>query len=131
MNFVPLTLNVSLTTQILEYCEYHKEEPPPAPNDESQDGTSNPPRARTTEISEWDQKFMAVDQEMLFDIILGAHYLDIKPLLSVLLNRTPDIPDIITVIWAAKPSPTWSKAKHLKKSGKYSGLSMTLLLRKR
>jgi S-phase kinase-associated protein 1 len=39
---------------------------------------------------------MAVDQEMVFDIILGANYLEIKPLVSVLLDRTPDIPDIIT-----------------------------------
>ncbi|KAH8977985.1 hypothetical protein EDB92DRAFT_1270509 [Lactarius akahatsu] len=48
---------------------------------ESQDET----RKRTTDISEWDQKFIAVDhwQETLFEIILAANYLDIKPLLSV------------------------------------------------
>lgn len=40
-------------------------------------------RKRTTEIGEWDQKFIAVDQEMLFEIILAANYLDIKPLLCV------------------------------------------------
>jgi S-phase kinase-associated protein 1 len=38
-------------------------------------------RKRTTDIGEWDQKFIAVDQEMLFEIILAANYLDIKPLL--------------------------------------------------
>ena len=38
-------------------------------------------RKRTTDISEWDQKFITVDQEMLFAIILAANYLDIKPLL--------------------------------------------------
>jgi S-phase kinase-associated protein 1 len=96
MDFVPLIPNVFLTIQILEYCEHHKDEPLPAPNDELQDGISNPRRARTTEISEWDQKFMAVDQEMVFDIILGANYLEIKPLVSVLLDRTPDISEIIT-----------------------------------
>lgn len=40
-------------------------------------------RKRTTDIAEWDQKFIAVDQEMLFEIILAANYLDIKPLLCV------------------------------------------------
>ena len=40
-------------------------------------------RKRTTDISEWDQKFITVDQEMLFEIILAANYLDIKPLLCV------------------------------------------------
>lgn len=38
-------------------------------------------RKKTTDIGEWDQKFIAVDQEMLFEIILAANYLDIKPLL--------------------------------------------------
>ena len=30
------------------------------------------------DIDEWDQKFMQVDQEMLFEIILAANFLDIK-----------------------------------------------------
>lgn len=38
---------------------------------------------RTTDISEWDQKFLSVDQEMLFEIILAANYLDIRPLLDI------------------------------------------------
>jgi S-phase kinase-associated protein 1 len=45
--------------------------------DENQDES----RKRSTDISEWDQKFITVDQEMLFEIILAANYLDIKPLL--------------------------------------------------
>jgi hypothetical protein len=64
--------------QVLEYCEHHRGEPLPVA-DESQDET----RKRTTDISEWDQKFITVDQEMLFEIILAANYLDIKPLLFV------------------------------------------------
>ena len=67
-------------SQVLEYCEHHRGEPLPAADaDASQDET----RKRTTDISEWDQKFITVDQEMLFEIILAANYLDIKPLLCV------------------------------------------------
>jgi S-phase kinase-associated protein 1 len=62
--------------QVLEYCEHHRGEPLPTTDSESRD-----------EISEWDQRFIAtVDQEMLFDIILAANYLDIKPLLLVPRN---------------------------------------------
>src|ERR1700733_10836990 len=68
-------------TQVLEYCEHHRGERLPTTDAESQDET----RKRTTDISEWDQKFIAVDQEMLFEIILAANYLDIKPLLYVLI----------------------------------------------
>ena len=65
---------------MLEYCEHHRGEPlPSADADQNQDET----RKRTTDISEWDQKFITVDQEMLFEIILAANYLDIKPLLYV------------------------------------------------
>ena len=66
--------------QVLEYCEHHRGEPLPAADaDSNQDET----RKRSTDISEWDQKFITVDQEMLFEIILAANYLDIKQLLCV------------------------------------------------
>lgn len=63
--------------KILEYCEYHKDDVVPATEDESDR------IKRTTDISEWDQKFLSVDQEMLFEIILTANYLDIRPLLDI------------------------------------------------
>lgn len=62
---------------MLEYCSHHRADPP-APADEGEDS-----RKRTTEIADWDAKFINVDQEMLFEIILAANYLDIKPLLDV------------------------------------------------
>ena len=57
---------------------------PAADSDSNQDDS----RKRTTDISEWDQKFITVDQEMLFEIILAANYLDIKPLLYVLFPES-------------------------------------------
>ena len=62
----------------MEYCDHHRKDPLPS-SDESADDS----RKRTTDINEWDQKFIQVDQEMLFEIILAANYLDIKPLLWV------------------------------------------------
>ncbi|KAG6038094.1 E3 ubiquitin ligase complex SCF subunit scon-3 [Claviceps citrina] len=77
-NPIPIpNVNESVLRKVVEWCEHHRLDPPQAQDDES-DG-----RRRTTDIEEWDQKFMQVDQEMLFEIILAANYLDIKPLLDV------------------------------------------------
>jgi S-phase kinase-associated protein 1 len=35
------------------------------------------------DIDEWDKKYMEVDQNMIFDIILAANYLDIRLLLDL------------------------------------------------
>lgn len=50
--------------KVIEWCEYHKNDPPTSDTEE----TDN--RKKATDIDEWDQKFMQVDQEMLFEIIL-------------------------------------------------------------
>ncbi|KAJ7940466.1 Skp1 family, tetramerization domain-containing protein [Mycena leptocephala] len=65
---IPLpNVSSSVLKKVLEYCEHHRGEPlPAADSEQSQDET----RKRTTDISEWDQKFITVDQEMLFEIIL-------------------------------------------------------------
>ncbi|KAI0602859.1 S-phase kinase-associated protein 1A [Biscogniauxia sp. FL1348] len=63
--------------KVIEWCERHRNDPPSTNEDESDN------RKKTTDIDEWDQKFMQVDQEMLFEIILASNYLDIKPLLDV------------------------------------------------
>jgi S-phase kinase-associated protein 1 len=63
--------------KVIEWCEHHRNDPQPAQDDQDDS------RKRTTDIDEWDQKFMDVDQEMLFEIILAANYLDIKSLLDV------------------------------------------------
>ncbi|KAF3079708.1 hypothetical protein TWF569_008042 [Orbilia oligospora] len=70
-------VNEGVLRKVIEWCEHHRNDPPP-PADEDSDS-----RKKSTDIEEWDQKFMQVDQEMLFEIILAANYLDIKPLLDV------------------------------------------------
>lgn len=70
-------VNGSVLTKVIEWCEHHKNDPAPTADEETDS------RKKSTDIEEWDQKFMQVDQEMLFEIILAANYLDIKPLLDV------------------------------------------------
>lgn len=77
-NPIPIpNVNEAVLRKVIEWCEHHKNDPPQAQDDESD------ARKKTTDIEEWDQKFMQVDQEMLFEIILASNYLDIKPLLDV------------------------------------------------
>jgi len=70
-------VNEQVLKKVIEWCEHHKNDPATTPDDDSDS------RKKTTDIEEWDQKFMQVDQEMLFEIILASNYLDIKPLLDV------------------------------------------------
>lgn len=57
-------VNESVLKKVIEWCEHHKNDPTTSPDDDSDS------RKKTTDIEEWDQKFMQVDQEMLFEIIL-------------------------------------------------------------
>lgn len=75
---IPISnVNEAVLKKVIEWCDHHKADPP-ATNEDDADS-----RKKTTDIEEWDQKFMQVDQEMLFEIILAANYLDIKALLDV------------------------------------------------
>ena len=57
-----------MLNKVLEWCAHHKADPQTTNDDDSDS------RKKTTDIEEWDQKFMQVDQEMLFEIILvGGH----------------------------------------------------------
>lgn len=70
-------VNAGVLKKVIEWCTHHRADPPTAADDDSDS------RKKTTDIDEWDAKFMQVDQEMLFEIILAANYLDIKALLDV------------------------------------------------
>jgi len=70
-------VNEAVLKKVIEWCTHHRSDPPATTDDDSDS------RKKTTDIEEWDQKFMQVDQEMLFEIILAANYLDIKALLDV------------------------------------------------
>lgn len=65
--------------KVIEWCTHHRSDAaPPA----EEDATAARPRG-SEDISEWDEDFVKVDQATLFEMILAANYLDIKPLLDL------------------------------------------------
>ncbi|KAK3813308.1 MAG: E3 ubiquitin ligase complex SCF subunit sconC, variant [Benniella sp.] len=74
---IPLhNVNAKVLEKVIEYCKHHCEDPYDEPEDDD-------PRKRKHEMEEWDKNFMDVGQEMIFDLILAANYMDIKPLLDL------------------------------------------------
>lgn len=78
-----LQVNESVLKKVIEWCEHHKNDPPAAADDDSDS------RKKTTDIEEWDQKFMQVDQEMLFEIILVSYYISTFKSLLTSMSRLP------------------------------------------
>lgn len=80
-NPIPLP-NVTGTVldKVIEYCKYHLEHPETSttPNEAERKEDK-----RTDNILPWDMTYMKVEQKTIFDIILAANYLDIKPLLDL------------------------------------------------
>jgi hypothetical protein len=66
----PLTTSLQVAKHVLRkalaWCAQHKNDPSPTQFDDAD------ARKKTTDIEEWDQKFMQVDRKMLFEIILAA-----------------------------------------------------------
>lgn len=62
--------------KVIEYCKYHLEHPTPVSEEKKEEKS-------TENISPWDQDFCKVEQNTLFELILAANYLDIKPLLDL------------------------------------------------
>jgi S-phase kinase-associated protein 1 len=61
---------------VVEYCKYHDEHPTPKTEEKKDE-------KKTDDIIPWDKEFCSVDQATLFELILAANYLDIKPLLDL------------------------------------------------
>lgn len=73
LTFCPfLQVNEVVLKKVIEWCTHHKNDPPSTGDDDDS-------RRKTTDIDEWDQKFMQVDQEMLFEIILVCTRLSTLP----------------------------------------------------
>lgn len=80
-NPVPLpNVNGAILHKTIQYCAYHTDNPDNVTTDK--DG-ANKDVKRTDDIIPWDLDFCKVDQATLFELILAANYLDIKPLLDL------------------------------------------------
>ncbi|EEA07072.1 putative suppressor of kinetochore protein 1 [Cryptosporidium serpentis] len=67
--------------KVIEYCKHHvnnpaKEIPKPL--------RSN---SLTHIVSPWDEEFVNIEQELLFELMLTANYMDIKPLLDLVCAK--------------------------------------------
>ena len=99
-------VNDPVLRKVVEWCEHHRNDAAQSADDE------NDSRKKTTDIDEWDQKFMQVDQEMLFEIILVSAFAErtTRTPRSRALTLFSRLPTISTSrpcsMLAARPSPT-------------------------
>lgn len=64
----------SVLQKVIEWAEHHREST--FPDEDDDDSRKSAP------MDSWDREFLKVDQEMLYEIIQAANYLNIKPLLD-------------------------------------------------
>lgn len=74
-NWQPSFFRCLCIIKIKLWMDHHKRDAPTLPD--------NVETARNMQILPWDQEFINVDQEGLSDILIAAHYLDIKPLVQL------------------------------------------------
>lgn len=66
---IPISeVDMATMTKVIEWCEHYKDEPPVKDKDADTNACK-----KSTDIEEWDQRFIQVDQEMLFDIVMVSN----------------------------------------------------------
>ncbi|KAF2076710.1 hypothetical protein CYY_001967 [Polysphondylium violaceum] len=77
---IPLNnVNAEILEKIIEYCKHHHENP-----------TNTTVKAEENEES-FDDKFIKVEHETLFQLTLAANFLDIKPLLDLTCKQIANL----------------------------------------
>ena len=91
---IPLpNVKSAVLAKVIEFCNYHMIN---GPMKEIEKPLKSANMAEV--VGEWDANFLGIDQEMLFQLILAANYMDIKSLLdltcakvaSMLKGKTPE-----------------------------------------
>eukprot|EP00435_Cladocopium_sp_Y103_P043352 s755_g12.t1 len=76
---IPLpNVKTAILSKVIDYCKYHKDSPP----EEIQKPLKSTNLVECG-VSEWDNEYVNIEQEVLFELILAANYLDIKSLLDL------------------------------------------------
>lgn len=90
---IPLpNVKAPVLKKVTQYMKYHHDNPPKEIDKPLKSASMN------EVVSQWDADFVEVDQELLFELILAANYMDIKPLLdltcakvaSLIKGKTPE-----------------------------------------
>eukprot|EP00933_Yihiella_yeosuensis_P035309 TRINITY_DN2882_c1_g1_i1.p1 TRINITY_DN2882_c1_g1~~TRINITY_DN2882_c1_g1_i1.p1 ORF type:complete len:194 (-),score=45.58 TRINITY_DN2882_c1_g1_i1:140-634(-) len=76
---IPLpNVKTAILSKVIDYCKFHKENPP--------EEIHKPLKSVSLlecGVSHWDDEYVNIEQEVLFELILAANYLDIKSLLDL------------------------------------------------
>ncbi|XP_037437872.1 SKP1-like protein 1 isoform X1 [Triticum dicoccoides] len=98
---IPLpNVPAKILSMVIEYCNKHaadaaaddtnKHVADPADADEDDDNNNNDSAGEKEDLKSFDASLVAVDQAMLFDIILAANFLSIKGLLDLACQKVAD-----------------------------------------
>ncbi|KAF3334149.1 SKP1-like protein 1B-like protein [Carex littledalei] len=111
ITFIPLP-NVRAPTlaMVIEYCKKHVEAADASKTEMTEDGSRPMPastRISDKELRNWDMKFVDVDKDMLYDLIMAADYLHIEGLLDAACQKVADMitgknPEMIRQIFNIK-----------------------------
>ena len=85
-------MKTSVLTKVIEFCKMHQT----TPMNEIEKPLKSAVMGEV--VQEWYANFVSVEQEILFELILAANYMDIKPLLdltcatvaSMIKGKTPE-----------------------------------------
>merc|ERR1712110_600567 len=71
---VPLgEVNAQTLNRVIQWCTHHKNDPVP-----TEGMKARKRELKTDDIPSWDQEFLELDQELLFELIRAANYLHVK-----------------------------------------------------
>lgn len=85
---IPLpSVTSKILAKVIEYCTHRSNIPVAMDEQESKNGDKAPKAdekpSEGVELTEWDKKYLDIPNDMLFELILAANYLDIKNLLEI------------------------------------------------
>ncbi|CAI0398545.1 unnamed protein product [Linum tenue] len=116
-NGIPLpNVTGGILAKVIEYCKKHHDAPKP-------DGYGA--AAADDGLKSWDEDFVKVDQNTLFDLILAANYLNIKDLLDLTCQTVANMmkgktPEEIRAIFNIKNDYTPEEEEEVRRENQWA-----------